>query len=138
MSALPPSLRNIPLSYATCSIGSSDTDTLPRKLEAIRDAGYTAIELAFPDIVAYASHVSGHPVSTDDHEQILSVVGEIRKLCQANSLSVMMLQPFAHFEGWPRGSEQTRKAFSRAKFWIEVMDVVGADILQVRPLTNPY
>ncbi len=42
-----------------------------------------------------------------------------------------MLQPFSNFEGWPEGSKKRDDAFARAKGWIEIMHVVGTDMLQV-------
>ncbi|KAF4214036.1 hypothetical protein CNMCM8980_003264 [Aspergillus fumigatiaffinis] len=131
------SLRNIPLSYATCSIGSSNADTLPRKLEAISKAGFTGIELSFPDIIDYGSRTLGHQVASENFAEIISVAGEIRKLCDANNLKVMMLQPFANFEGWPRGSLERQDAFTRVNGWIEIMNVVGTDLLQVGSTDAP-
>ncbi|RHZ47694.1 sugar phosphate isomerase/epimerase family protein [Aspergillus thermomutatus] len=131
------SLRKIPLAYASCSIGSSNADTLPRKLEAISKAGFTAIELSFPDIIDYGSRLLGHQVATENFAELISVAGEIRKLCDANSLKVMMLQPFANFEGWPRGSLERQDAFTRANGWIEIMNVVGTDLLQVGSTDAP-
>ena len=43
-----------------------------------------------------------------------------------------MLQPFSNFEGWPQGSKERGDAFSRAKGWIQIMQAVGTDMLQVR------
>lgn len=125
------SLHKIPLSYATCSIGNKPEDTLPRRLEAISNAGFSAIELSFPDILAYGSHSLGHEIEPENFAEIITAAGEIRKLCEANSLGIMMLQPFANFEGWPKGSIERQDAFTRANGWIEIMNVVGTDLLQV-------
>lgn len=124
-------INKIPLSYATCSIGASESDTLPRKLEALHQAGFTGIELAFPDIVSYASDLLGHEVAEDNYAELVTVAKDIRKQCETKNLKVMMLQPFANFEGWPRGSKEREDAFARAKGWIEVMRAVGTDLLQV-------
>lgn len=125
------SLRKIPLSYATCSIGSSESDTLPRKLEVISNAGFTAVELSFPDIIEFGSRTLGHTIAPENYAELITAAGEIKKLCDANSLGIMMLQPFANFEGWPRGSIEREDAFARANGWIEIMNVVGTDMLQV-------
>ena len=125
------SLRRIPLAYASCSIGSTSSDTLPRKLEAISAAGFSAIELSFPDIIAYGSSILGHEIAPDNYEELKKASAEIKKLVAANGLKVMMLQPFANFEGWAVGSVERRNAFARANGWIEIMDVVGTDLLQV-------
>lgn len=125
------SLRKIPLSYATCSIGCSESDTLPRKLEAISNAGFIAVELSFPDIIEFGSRSLGHTIAPENYAELITVAGDIKKLCDANSLGIMMLQPFANFEGWPRGSIEREDAFARANGWIEIMNVVGTDMLQV-------
>jgi sugar phosphate isomerase/epimerase len=128
------SLKEIPLSYASCSIGCSPNDTLPRKLEAIAGAGFTAIELSFPDILDYATQVLGRELASDNYAELLPVAGEIRKLCEAKNLSIMMLQPFSNFEGWHRGVVEREEAFARAIGWMEIMNAVGTDMLQVRPI----
>lgn len=125
------SVQGIPLAYASCSIGCRPSDTLPRKLEAISKAGFTSIELSFPDIIDHGTHLLGHPIQPDNYTELLSIASEIRKLCDANSLGIMMLQPFANFEGWPKGSPEREDAFSRAKGWIEIMRTLGTDLLQV-------
>jgi sugar phosphate isomerase/epimerase len=125
------SVQTIPLSYASCSIGCGSSDTLPRKLEAISKAGFTSIELSFPDILEHAAHLHGHSISADNFSTLVTVADGIRKLCDANSLTIMMLQPFANFEGWPNGSTEREDAFTRARGWIEIMKVLGTDMLQV-------
>ncbi|KAJ5382885.1 hypothetical protein N7517_000796 [Penicillium concentricum] len=124
------SVRSIPLAYASCSIGSS-SDTLPRKLQAISKAGFTSIELSFPDILEYAEHLQGKHISSDSFSELVNVSDAIRDLCQANSLTIMMLQPFTNFEGWPRGTAERENAFATARAWIEIMKVLGTDMLQV-------
>ncbi|KAL4896118.1 xylose isomerase-like protein [Aspergillus ambiguus] len=125
------SLQQIPVSYATCSIGCTNEHTLPRKLEAISTAGFTAIELAFPDIVDHASRKLGHPIAADNYPELTAVSKEIKELCQKNKLKIMMLQPFSNFEGWPRGSKERADALDRAHGWISVMQALGTDMLQV-------
>jgi sugar phosphate isomerase/epimerase len=125
------SVQQIPLSYASCSIGCRASDTLPQRLEAIGKAGFSAIELSFPDILEYAEQLLGHEVPPDDYVELAFVAREIRTLCKANNLDVMMLQPFANFEGWPKGSPERKNAFDKAAGWIEIMKVVGTDLLQV-------
>lgn len=125
------SVKLIPLSYATCSIGCKPSHTLPHKLESISKAGFIGIELSFPDILDYGAHLLGRTIAPDNYDDLRIVGIEICKLCDANSLKVMMLQPFANFEGWPKGSPEREDAFARAKGWIEIMKVVGTDLLQV-------
>ncbi|KAJ5669736.1 hypothetical protein N7462_010806 [Penicillium macrosclerotiorum] len=131
------SLQKIPLAYASCSIGCEASDTLPRKLEAISKAGFISIELSFPDIIQYGANFLGHPIAPDNNTELITVATEIRKLCAANGLTIMMLQPFANFEGWPKGSLEREDAFKRAEGWIEIMKVVGTDLLQVGATDTP-
>ena len=130
------SLRRVPLSYATCSIGTSQQDTLPRRLEAISSAGFTGIELSFPDILAYGASILGHDIDPLNYNELTRVTADIRRLVDANGLKVMMLQPFANFEGWPQRTPEREDAFRRARGWIDIMNTVGTDLLQV-PFISP-
>ncbi|BCR92768.1 sugar phosphate isomerase/epimerase family protein [Aspergillus chevalieri] len=131
------SLRNIPLSYASCSIGSKQSDTLPRKLEAIAAAGFTAIELSFPDIIAYGTQITGKELGIREYAQLVNVTREIKKLADSNGLQIMMLQPFGNFEGWPPGSRERDDAFRRVAGWMDIMDAAGTDLLQVGSSDSP-
>ncbi|KAJ5959456.1 uncharacterized protein N7479_006606 [Penicillium vulpinum] len=131
------SLEKVPLSYASCSIGCGPTDTLPLRLEAISEAGFRAIELSFPDILDFGEQITGNAIKPDDYPAIMSVAMEIRKLCEEHRLKIMMLQPFANFEGWQKGSVNREEAFARATGWMEIMNVVGTDMLQVGATDTP-
>lgn len=124
-------LSNLPISfsYATCSIAAP---SLPAKLAAIAKAGFTGIELAFPDLLDYGAQVLGYAIAGDKVDELVTVAKKVRGLCRDHGLVVMMLQPFANFEGWPRGSPEREDAFRRAKTWIEVMGALETKILQVR------
>lgn len=125
------SLQQIPISFATCSIGFKPADTLPRKLEAIAKAGFNAVELSFPDILMYGARTRGRDIDPQDFDELNIVAKEIKRLCETSGLGIMMLQPFGNFEGWPRGSPERADAFRRARGWIEVMSIVNTDMLQV-------
>ncbi|KAJ5495877.1 hypothetical protein N7539_000993 [Penicillium diatomitis] len=131
------SLQQIPLSYASCSIGCGASDTLPRRLEAIGKAGFTAIELSFPDILDYAGQLNGYEVPPDDYEELAKVTRQIYADCKANGVTVMMLQPFANFEGWPKDSRERKEAFERANGWMKIMEAAGTDMLQVGSTDSP-
>ncbi|KAJ5773141.1 hypothetical protein N7457_008037 [Penicillium paradoxum] len=131
------SLKKIPLSYASCSIGCGPSDTLPLRLQAISEAGFSAIELSFPDITDYGEQITGQKIAPDNYGEILNVASQIRKLCEENGLKIMMLQPFANFEGWVKGSVEREEAFARATGWMEIMNVVGTDLLQVGATDTP-
>lgn len=129
------SLAKIPTSFATVSVGTTE-DSLESKLKDISAAGFQAIELGFPDLVAFASKHHAKDVEEDDYEALVSAGQEVAKLVKQNKLEIMMLQPFANFEGWPKDSPERADAFDRAKGWIRIMQAVGADMLQVRPVPS--
>ncbi|PYH77668.1 3-dehydroshikimate dehydratase [Aspergillus uvarum CBS 121591] len=128
--------HDIPFSFATCSIGKP-TDSLPAKLEALSEAGFHAVELAFPDILSYAKEIRKKEVAEDDYEALREVAKEIRGVCDRLDVKVMLLQPFANFEGWPEGSKEREDAFKRARGWISLMEVLGCDMLQVGSTDTP-
>ncbi|KAK7962901.1 uncharacterized protein PG986_003726 [Apiospora aurea] len=121
----------VPTSYATCSIGYQESHTLPLKLKAIADAGFDAVELSMPDILAYGKMLNGSEPDPKDYDALVEVGHAVKAQMVEHGLKVMMLQPFANFEGWPRGSTERADAFERARGWIRVMEAVGTDLLQV-------
>lgn len=127
-------MPQIPLSFATCSIGPGvpGVNALNNKLEAISSAGFSAIELAFPDLQSFATRLLNHDVAADNYADLCTAAKEIASLCSARGLKIMMLQPFSNFEGWKKGSAEREDAFNRAKGWIRIMEASGTDMLQVR------
>lgn len=123
--------EQLPTSYATCSIGYRDSHTLPLKLKAIAEAGFDAVELSMPDILAYGEQLKGSAPDPSDYDALVEIGEAVREQMREHGLRVMMLQPFANFEGWPRDSPERADAFARAKGWLRVMRAVDTDLLQV-------
>lgn len=136
MTISPESLTQIPTSFASVSVGTSSTP-LSSKLSAISSAGFTAIELGFPDLLSFASTFHKKDIKENDYDSLCSAGTEVKKLCEKNDLGIMMLQPFSNFEGWPKGSNERKDAFERAKGWIRIMEAVGTDMLQVGSSDSP-
>lgn len=127
------SLNSIPTCYATVSIGTPTTP-LDQKLAAIAGAGFQGIELGFPDLLSYASQTYKKDVDAQDFDTLCEAGRKVGAMCEEAGLKIVMLQPFANFEGWPEGSDGREDAFRRAKGWIQIMRAVGTDMLQV---SNP-
>ncbi|KAF1929723.1 uncharacterized protein M421DRAFT_23767, partial [Didymella exigua CBS 183.55] len=126
------SLCTIPISYATCSLGSPNAPPpLLDRLDAISKAGFSAVELSFSDILSYGQTLLGHEIQPNNYAELKKVASRIKKECHKHSLGIMMLQPFANFEGWPEGSDECKDAFERLDGWIRVMKAAGTDMLQV-------
>ncbi|GKT47771.1 3-dehydroshikimate dehydratase [Colletotrichum spaethianum] len=131
MSNLSTSPFNNPVSFASCSIGLP-RHTLEQKLDAISAAGFNGIELSFPDLQSFANrHLNKGDIADDDYASLCEAGKAVRELCEQKELQIMVLQPFANFEGWPKGSKEREDAFERAKGWMEIMGAVGTDMLQV-------
>ncbi|KAL7006975.1 hypothetical protein EMMF5_003559 [Cystobasidiomycetes sp. EMM_F5] len=119
----------VPLCYATPSAAL--------KLQAIADAGFESIELGMPDLEDYAKQELGDSykgLSDDDGsgdlESLLKIASQVKSLLDKLRLKVLCLQPFSQFEGYT--DEQKRKGkFAKAKVWMDVMEAVGSDMLQV-------
>lgn len=133
MSVSKDSLTSIPTCYATVSIGTP-SHPLDDKLKAIASAGFQGIELGFPDLLSFASKNLGRDVGAQEFDVLCNAGLEVRRLCKALKLKIVMLQPFANFEGWKPQPEERKDAFKRAKGWIRIMEAVGTDMLQVGPL----
>lgn len=131
------SLTSIPTSFATCSLGYKESHTLPLKLTTLATAGFTGIELAFPDLVSFASLHHKKPIQETDYPSLLTAAREVKSLCAAANLEIMLLQPFANFEGWAEGSPERKDAFERARGWISVMVELGCRTLQVGSSDTP-
>ncbi|KAK1967039.1 xylose isomerase-like TIM barrel [Colletotrichum sublineola] len=131
MSTLSTSPFDNPVAFASCSIGLPH-HTLEQKLDAIAAAGFNGIELSFPDLQSFATrHLKRGEIADDDYASLCEAGKLVRELCERKKLQIMVLQPFANFEGWPKGSKEREDAFARAKGWMEIMSAVGTDMLQV-------
>lgn len=134
------SLKQLPLAYASCSIGCKEEHTLPKRLDAISDAGFTGIELSMPDLVSFANlNIQSGSQSIGDHdfEALVDAARELKSLLNTKGLKVMMIQPFANFEGWAEGSEERKDAWIRVDGWTRIMEAVGCDMLQVGSSDSP-
>lgn len=141
----------IPLSLASCSIGLPK-HTLHQKLEAISQAGFKGIELSFPDLLSHANELvklgkikspsssqknNGSGVAEDDWPTLCEAAKSAAHLCTTHGLKILVLQPFANFEGWPQGSPERDAVFARAKGWLSIMEASGCDMLQVGSTDSP-
>ncbi|KAF2854787.1 xylose isomerase-like protein [Plenodomus tracheiphilus IPT5] len=132
------SLKPIPTSYATCSLGSpSNPPPLLDRLHAISLTQFTAVELSFPDILSYGQTLLGHEISPSNYDELCTVAAAIKQECDKRNIGIMMLQPFANFEGWPEGSDERKDALERAAGWIRIMQACGTNMLQVGSTDSP-
>lgn len=141
----------IPLSLASCSIGLPK-HSLHQKLEAISQAGFKGIELSFPDLLSHANELvrigqiqppsGGHNdsdggVAEDDWPTLREAAKSASHLCGTHGLQVLVLQPFANFEGWPPSSPEREAALARARGWLSIMEAADCGMLQVGSTDSP-
>ncbi|KAK5636892.1 hypothetical protein RRF57_012604 [Xylaria bambusicola] len=84
-----------------------------------------------PDILSYGKQLRGQEPGPKDYDTLVEIGQAIKSQVQDNNLKILMLQPFANFEGWPNGSKEREDAFNRAKGWMRIMEAVGTGMLQV-------
>lgn len=116
-------LNDIKLCYATPSLGMHESHTLPRKLEAIAQAGFTAIELGMPDLTAYGQ------CQEHEFDRLYAAAVKVGELCRSLRLKVLVLQPHSQFEGYDATTLKSR--LDRAERWFKVMQPLGCDMMQV-------
>ncbi|KAF2149795.1 putative 4-hydroxyphenylpyruvate dioxygenase [Myriangium duriaei CBS 260.36] len=132
------SLSSIPVSFASCSLSSHPSHTLPAKLRALSSAGFTGIELSMPDLLSHASSLnSNREIPPDDYPTLCSAAKDVAALCAELGLEIMLLQPFANFEAWPPQSKERKEAFERAEGWISILQASGCKTLQVGSTDTP-
>ncbi|KAI0331805.1 xylose isomerase-like protein [Cubamyces sp. BRFM 1775] len=129
------------LAYSTDSAGMHPSHTLPIKLRAIAQAGFSQVELAFPDLEAYAEQEFPGYQKLDEHGngdlgKLLQAADNVRKLCEELRISILAVHPFSQFEGY----EDTKKratGFERATAWFRVLKALHCQMLQVGSTPDP-
>lgn len=128
----PASLAAIPLSFASVSIGCKPSHTLPAKIDALAKAGFRGIELGFPDLQTFASLFLDKSVGEHDYDNLVRAAEEVKRMCEQKGVEIMLVQPFANFEGWLETSPERREAWKRANGWLRILIASGCETLQVR------
>ncbi|KAH6953876.1 xylose isomerase-like protein [Ilyonectria sp. MPI-CAGE-AT-0026] len=125
----------IPISFATCSIRSESGAALPEKLKAIHSAGFDAVELTMPDILAYGKVLNGEEPDASHYDAIVEVAKAVNSLAQAVNVGILMLKPFVNSDGWKSGHHYSERKdmFEKVRGWLRVMEALGTDMLQIGP-----
>ena len=99
-----------------------------------------------PDLVSSANQLhttdqqkeSGKDqIGNYDYDELCAAAKEVKMMCDDRGLTVLMLQPFANFEGWSEGSEEHKDAWRRVEGWMRIMEAAGTDMLQVGSSDSP-
>jgi hypothetical protein len=97
--SLPSALSSIPTAYATASAGMHPSHTLPVKLRVIAGAGFKHVEIAFPDLEAYAKSLHSGYNQLDkrgegDLEHLLSAARKTKGLMDELDLKALTVMPY--------------------------------------------
>ncbi|KDQ58865.1 hypothetical protein JAAARDRAFT_192446 [Jaapia argillacea MUCL 33604] len=135
------SLQSIQTAYCTDSAGMHPSHTLPIKLRAIAAAGFSSVEIAFPNLEAYAKQQHQEYQKIDnsgrgDVEVLCKVARKVRGMCEELGLEVLALHPFSQFEGYEDVSKR-EEGFARAQTWFKVMNALNCQMLQVGSSNDP-
>ena len=86
------------IAYSTDSAGMHPSHTLPTKLRAIAEAGFTQVELAFPDLETYAEQE--HPgygkldeCGKGSVDVLLETAGKVRLMCEELGMVILVIHP---------------------------------------------
>ncbi|OTB02716.1 hypothetical protein M426DRAFT_61698 [Hypoxylon sp. CI-4A] len=115
------------LAITSMSLGRSYAGhSLPHKLDMARLYGYRGIELFYEDLLQVAEQI---PDGTTENRE-LEAAQIIRQLCQERGLTIVCLQPFAHYEGLVDRQEHLRR-LEQLSSWFQVARALGTDMVQI-------
>jgi 4-hydroxyphenylpyruvate dioxygenase len=110
------------MSLGRCYAGHS----LAHKLDMAQAYGYKGIELFHEDLADIASRLDGKTTAENE----LHAAQIIRDMCRDRDLTILCLQPFAHYEGLLDREEHQRR-LEKLRFWFQLAKVLETDIVQI-------
>jgi len=127
MSQPPPPLAP---ATATISIGKPGTHSIESILKAIAGAGLKGVEICYNNLVHHA--ISRFPTKSDDveHHQLLEAAKDIKRQCDELHLTIIVLQPFSHYDGL-LDSELHQRMVARFERWLDIAKALGCDTIQI-------
>ena len=107
------------LAIASVSLGQHSSHTLPHKIVAAAENGFSGLEITFPDLELYSNSLS---------ISMLDAAREIKGLCMAHRIRVIAFVSFQNFEGHLSPLDERLK---KAESWLAIARAIGAEYLQV-------
>ncbi|KIJ51028.1 hypothetical protein M422DRAFT_204028 [Sphaerobolus stellatus SS14] len=134
-------MSNMPLrAISSLSLGSCAHHSLYIKLQAAKNAGFTAIDLYGDDWdqfkVDYAKAADLAPSRMDGDHTSIEAAKEIRRLCAHFGLKLLCLQPFRDLEGRIDPTEALERMVA-ARGTLSVLPHLGTDMLLIPSTTLP-
>ena len=107
------------LAIASVSLGQHPSHTLPQKITAAASAGFSGIEITYPDLSSHA---------TSQSLPILSAAQQIHSLCKHYKLTIIALVSFQNYEG---STLPLSSRLQTAKHWLAIARTLEAEHIQV-------
>ncbi|KAI1748890.1 xylose isomerase-like protein [Xylaria castorea] len=116
------------MSLGRCYAGHS----FVHKLDMAHVYGYKGIELFYEDLVDVAEQLPGG----DTRENELEAANIICRLCHERGITIICLQPFAHYEGLIDRQEHLKR-IEKLEFWFQLARALRTDIVQIPSSFGP-
>lgn len=107
------------LAIASVSLGEHVSHTLPRKITAAAEKGFSGIEITYPDLEAHAKNLSASMVDAAWH---------VRHLCEEHDISIIAFASFQNFEG---NKSPLKQRLSTAREWLAITRALGAEHMRM-------
>lgn len=121
-----------PLGIATLSLGSCEHHAFEDKIRAAVEAGFSSVELFDLDWEHYRdsyARSNGYSLPCEEGDAASRAAAhELAKVCRDEGVEISCYQPLRNFEGW-LDPEQEQKARKHAKGILDVMPILGTDLI---------
>lgn len=123
-------VHTLGLATASSSLGKPQGGhSIKTVLEAAVANGIKGIEICYEALLNHASRLEGS-LKEDGELLLLQSAEDIKKLCDALGLVVIVLQPFASYEGLV-DEEEHRRAVRKWSHWLALAHALGCDTIQM-------
>ncbi|KAI0204377.1 xylose isomerase-like TIM barrel [Astrocystis sublimbata] len=116
------------MSLGRCYAGHS----FVHKLDMAYTYGYRGIELFYEDLVDMAEQLAGG----DTQENQLEAANIISRLCHERGITIICLQPFAHYEGLIDRQEHANR-IEKLEFWFQLARALRTNMVQIPSSFGP-
>ncbi|KAI0400104.1 xylose isomerase-like protein [Xylaria palmicola] len=116
------------MSLGRCYAGHS----FIHKLDMAQMYGYQGLELFYEDLVDVAEQLPGGNSPKNE----LEAARIIRQLCHERGITILCLQPFAHYEGLVDRQEHLKR-IEKLQFWFRLAHALGTDMVQIPSSFGP-
>lgn len=110
--------------------------SLAHKLDLLHKYGYAGVELFYADLLDHAAQLeqTSPTLAGDDntpsHAAQLAAARDVRQRCAARAITIICLQPFAHYEGLVDRAAHAAH-IQKLHRWVELAHALGTDMIQV-------